>query len=116
MPPEDLLLSLAVVVGPLLLLAALAVLIRKPRIVWASTMGGVLGLLMVASFVGFWIAWGRGFDYADANRPVPLSIDRAMNACFVLFVVFYSAFLVTALATFIQTRARRREAVQESRG
>jgi hypothetical protein len=56
--------------------------------------------LVVSSWAGFWYLWGRAFEYADTNRPVPTAVDTASNAFAVICALACIALVATAATTF----------------
>ncbi|MET9023485.1 hypothetical protein ABZV93_26280 [Actinopolymorpha sp. NPDC004070] len=97
------LLDVAFVVGPLgaMVMAPLAIVVlvvRQRR--RAARLGAPLMALIVLSWAGFWYLWGREFDYADTNRPVPTQVDTASNALAVVCALGCVALVGTTVTTF----------------
>lgn len=81
---------------------------REGHIVSAAvfTTAGLVGALITA-----WM-WGIGFDLADANKPVPQSIDRSMAVGFFTACASYAGVLATGVLAAL--RRKRLRATQES--
>jgi hypothetical protein len=82
------------VIAPLCLIAVL-VTSRRHTVLFLSSL---LMLTWVVSFVMFWYFWGEGFDYADANRPVPPAVDKGQDMSAAVCVLACLGLLVTAIA------------------
>ncbi|MGW0230868.1 hypothetical protein ACWDWO_21355 [Actinopolymorpha singaporensis] len=89
----------AMVVAPL---AIIALVVRQPR--RAAWLGAPLMAVLVVSWVGFWYVWGKAFDYADANKPVPTAVDSTSNAFAGICALACVALVVTALTTLRSVR------------
>jgi hypothetical protein len=94
---------------PTLLALAACGIFLVPRARWVTVFALLLVAAMAASFFLVWLTWGWGFDYVDANRPVPASIDRTMTAAGLAFGACYVLFLATSLLTAVSAWRRRRD-------
>ena len=68
----------AFLVGPLgalvlMPLAVMALAYRRPR--WGAWVGAPLLVAVVFSWLAYWLYWGRAFEIADLNQPVPASLE-----------------------------------------
>lgn len=101
---EDLF-NLAVLGGvPALLALGAAGILVTPRPRWVSALALVLASVMTAAFAVFWVVWGRAFEYADTDRPVPASLDLERDIATIVFATAYVLFLLTSIAALIKHR------------
>ena len=90
----------AVVHVPLAL--TLLAIAKRPR--WALWLGGTLSAVVALTWMTYWFLWGKAFNYADANRPVPVTIDTASNVSMVLCAISGVALAGTGIIAFSASR------------
>jgi hypothetical protein len=76
--------------------------VKRPR--WVYILGVTLTAVFVWSFVAYWFLWGKAFDYADADKPVPARIDFASNVSMTLCSLAALALVVLAAAAVLAKR------------
>lgn len=64
-----------------------------------------LSLVVVGAWGAYWRLWGMAFDAADANRPVPVAVDRGQDAA--MYVGAVSVVVLLAHLTAQGLRSRR---------
>ena len=90
--------------APFLVPTAAVVIAVLRRPVWLLWGGGVVTVWTALAWVVFLWFWGEGFDYADANRPVPTGIDAAMNIAAVVCAGGVAILMVLLVATVVDLR------------
>ena len=79
--------------------------LRDPR--WWVWLGTLLALGEIIAWLVFWYFWGKAFDYADANQPVPQSIRAAEDAAVALCAAGVGLLATgSGIALFQHARAR----------
>ncbi|MGH3987656.1 MAG: hypothetical protein ACRDTZ_10100 [Pseudonocardiaceae bacterium] len=97
----DLAFVVALSIGPAIFIVSIVLLLvlRQPR--WVRATVVALGAVTVASFAAYAYVWGRAFDHADANQPVPRGIDLASNATLLIFVCAGAAVVTLGAARLV---------------
>ncbi|MES2094188.1 MAG: hypothetical protein V4531_10300 [Actinomycetota bacterium] len=68
--------------------------------VWAAA---ITGALWLAATVAYWALWSAAFDFADANKAVPASIQSASNTALIAGVVAFVALIVITLTIHLRS-------------
>ena len=96
------------IVAPVLVplsVTAIAV-VKGPRWVFVI-LGAALTAVVGSSFIAYWFLWGKAFDYADANKPVPARLDLASNVAMTLCSIATLALVVLAATAVVEKRRAR---------
>lgn len=111
MTAEDLLVMAGMGAFPALLALAACGIFLVPRPRWLTVGAFVLVGVMAASLLIYGVTWGWAFDYADADadRPVPGSLDRTNIASGLLFAAAFVLFLASSLLAAVLAWRRRRD-------
>lgn len=88
-----------------LCVTAIAV-VKGPRWVFVI-LGAALTAVVGSSFIAYWLLWGKAFDYADANKPVPARLDLATNVAMTLCSIATLALVVLAATAVVAKRRAR---------
>ena len=81
-------------------------LVKGPRWVFII-LGAALTAVVAFSFIAYWFLWGKAFDYADANKPVPARLDLASNVAMTLCSIATLALVVLAATAVVAKRRAR---------
>jgi formate hydrogenlyase subunit 3/multisubunit Na+/H+ antiporter MnhD subunit len=95
--------------APLSMIAIAVTSYRRRAVLLVSSL---LMVVFVVAFVRFWYFWGKGFDYADAEKPVPRSVNIAQDTAAAISVLACAALLLIA-STALATKLRERRTAED---
>jgi len=110
----DLAFVVALFVGPPVALITCLLLRGAGQPRWVFAAAAALSAVMVLAWVAYWYLWGKAFEYADTNRPVPPALDRGSDLA--IAVCCTASVMVAALGASRLVAASRAVRLQPETG